>query len=61
MAKTAEEELAELKDLVRVVAKVLYRHHTWNELPWGAKQVLGGFLEGQEPGPREETRLPHRP
>ncbi len=37
----AQEKLETIKQ----VANVLYRHPCWNEMPWGAKQILSGMVE----------------
>ncbi len=41
------EELREFKEVIKTVAKALYRHECWQEMPWGSKQVLWGLIRDE--------------
>ncbi len=41
------EELREFKQLIKTVAKAMYRHECWQGLPWGSKQVLWGLIRDE--------------
>lgn len=32
-------------ETIRTIANALYRHECWNEMPWGAKQVLLSYVD----------------
>ena len=38
--------LRQLEQTMREIARTLYQHSCWNDLPWGPKQVLQRLADG---------------
>ena len=43
-----QEELQSQVELFKTVARVLWQDQVWNDLPWGAKQILMTMLTDEE-------------